>query len=328
MLYRAAAAAAALLSSLATAGCLGHAQPAAAPTAVGATVRATASATGSAPTTETTATASTTAAASSEQATAATPSRPSNPWTPYTAPRASWEAWRPRVSDVREAGGADLAALEARARAAQGHDYTTTVETFFGPSEFSHTRTHDRLRIGDAPEWAFEVHVEPFRAGDKGDGAFGMTRRAAVVCGHQECVRVTGAENPAGRPHLFDNLTDSALMQAAILVGLQESAVDLLHHFARKGGFAIGTARVASPIGPLDCVVAAATPSDLLAMEGQDWQIDSSGDPEAALACLDARGLVVLTTDRAFPVVAYQAFRPGTAPDLRHYPHPVKAYSS
>ena len=55
---------------------------------------------------------------------------------------------------MREAGDADLAALAARARAAQGRDYTTTVETFFGPSEFSHTRTHDRLRIGDASEWA------------------------------------------------------------------------------------------------------------------------------------------------------------------------------
>jgi len=292
---RAAAAAAALVSSLATAGCLGHAQP---------------------------------AAASPEQPTAATPPRPSNPWTPYTAPRASWEAWRPRVSHVREAGDADLAALAARARAAQGRDYTTTVETFFGPSEFSHTRTHDRLRIGDASGPAFEVHVEPFRAGDKGGGAFGMTRRAAVVCGHQECVRVTGAEDPAGRPHLFDNLTDSALMQASILVGLQESAGDLLHHFTRKEGFATGTASVASPIGPLDCVVAAATPSDLSAMEGQVWQIDSSGGSETALACLDARGLVVLTTDMAFPVVAYQAFRPGTAPDVTHYPYPVKAYSS
>lgn len=327
MLYRAAAAAAALLSSLATAGCLGHAQQVAAPIAA----KATESTTGSAPTNETTGTtvtATSTSAASPGAPKAATPPRPSNPWTPYTAPRASWEAWRPRVLHVREAGDDDLASLESRARAAQGRDYTTTVETFFGPSEFSHTRTHDRLRIGDASGWAFEVHVEPFRAGDKGDGAFGMTRRAAVVCGHQECVRVTGAENPAGRPHLFDNLTDSALMQASILVGLQESAVDLFHHFTRREGFTIGTATVASPVGPLDCAVAAATPSDLSAMEGKVWQIDSSRDSETALACLDARGLVVLTTDMAFPVVAYQAFRPVTDPDLTRYPYPVRAYSS
>jgi hypothetical protein len=36
-----------------------------------------------------------------------------------------------------------------------------------------------------------------------------------VLCLDDECVRVTGEESPEGRPHLFDNLTDSALMQLA-----------------------------------------------------------------------------------------------------------------
>jgi hypothetical protein len=239
----------------------------------------------------------------------------------------AWEAWKPVVTDVREASETDLAALERRAHAAQGRDYTVTVETFFGPGEFSHGRTHDRLRFGDDSQPGIEVHVEPFRPGDKGDGVFGLTRRAAVLCGQQECVRVTGDEDTSGQPHLFDTIHDSALVQAAILVGAQEDPMAIFRE-GRRDGFAVGTARVTSPMGRLDCAVGAETLGDLKALEGQVRDLRSADEQESVMACLDARGLVVMTADLASPVIAYQSFRPGTASSLTEYPHPVTAYGS
>lgn len=255
------------------------------------------------------------------------PTAPAHPWAAYSVPKGAWETWKPVVEDVREASDADLTTLQRRARAAQGREFTTTVETYFGPGEFSHGRDHDRLRIGDASQWLIEVHVEPLRAGEKGEGAFGMTGRAAVVCGQEECVRVTGAEDSSGRPHLFDNITDSALLQASILVGAQSDVIGPFHDGLREG-FAVGTARLASPLGPLDCAVGAETVGELTAMEGQVEEIGSSNESETAMACLDARGLVVLTADMAFPFIAYHSFRPGTAGDVANYPHPVRAYAS
>ena len=96
----------------------------------------------------------------------------------------------------------------------------------------------------------------------------------------------------------------------------------------RRDGFAVGTARVNSPLGTLDCAVGAETVGDLKALEGQVRDLRSADEQESVLACLDARGLVVMTADLASPMIAYQSFRPGTAANLTEYPHPVTDYRS
>jgi hypothetical protein len=148
-----------------------------------------------------------------------------------------------------------------------------------------------------------------------------------VLCLDDECVRVTGDEDPDGKPHLFDNLTDSALFQLAVLEGSQQMVFDIFPG-VRADGAAVGAATVGSPLGPLSCAVAAESAAQLRALEGQAVELESTAKTTSAVACVDARGLVVLTADGALPVVAYHDFRPGVPDDLTDYPHPVKAYGT
>jgi len=201
------------------------------------------------------------------------------------------------------------------------------VESFLGPAEYGHRRDHARLRFGGGAGTALEVHVEPLRPGEKGKGAFGLDGRAAVLCLEHECVRVTGDEAPVGKPHLFDSLTDSALMQLVLLETSQDVAFDLFDG-ARKEGYAVGTGIVESPVGVLDCALVAETATALRALDGDRLNLASAGDRTWTAACVDARGLVVVTGDSALPQLAFDDFRPGTDARLDAYPAPVKPYGA
>lgn len=248
-------------------------------------------------------------------------------WAPLTVAAGAWQGWKPVLEDLRPATDDDVANLRGRAGAAARRDFTATVESFFGPAEYAHRSDHARLRFGAGGSTALEVHVEPLRPGEKGKGVFGLGGRAAVLCLGDECVRVTGDEDPEGKPHLFDNLSDSALMQLALLESSQEVSFDLFEG-ARKEGYAVGTASVESPVGVLDCAVAAETSTALRALDGEPLGLGSAGDRTWTATCVDARGLVVVTGDSAFPLVAFHDFRPGTDADIDSYPAPVKPYGA
>lgn len=248
-------------------------------------------------------------------------------WAPLTVAAGDWQDWKPVLTDLRPATDDDVADLQGRAGAATLRDFTATVESFFGPAEYAHRTDHARLRFGAGGSTALEVHIAPLRPGEKGKGAFGLEGRAAVLCLDDECVRVTGDEAPEGKPHLFDNLTDSALMQLALLETSQEVSFDLFEG-ARREGYAVGTATVESPVGVLDCAVAAETSTALRALDGEPLDLRSAGERTWTATCVDARGLVVVTGDIAFPLVAFHDFRPGTDADIDSYPAPVKPYGA
>ena len=248
-------------------------------------------------------------------------------WAPLTVAAGAWQGWKPVLTDLHPASDDDVADLRGRAGAAARRGFTATVESFFGPAEYAHRSDHARLRFGAGGSTALEVHVEPLRPGEKGKGVFGLGGRAAVLCLGDECVRVTGDEDPEGKPHLFDNLSDSALMQLALLESSQEVSFDLFEG-ARKEGYAVGTAAVESPVGVLDCAVAAETSTALSALDGEPLDLRSAGDRTWTATCVDARGLVVVTGDSAFPLVAFHDFRPGTDADIDSYPAPVKPYGA